>query len=95
VQVVPELLEVLNKYGDGVNGELPIPRCYHATYRTQPHHSVLVLENLKSRGYRGANFAEGLTIPQTRAALRSLARVHALSLVLKVKSHVVYINMFA
>ncbi|KAF4522597.1 hypothetical protein B566_EDAN003577 [Ephemera danica] len=82
-QVVPELLAVL--LGSGGVSDLPIPRCLHATYRAAPHHSVLILENLKSRGYRGANFAAGLTLAQARAAIRALARIHALSLVLKVR----------
>jgi Ecdysteroid kinase-like family len=44
----------------------------------------LVLENLKAQGYRGADFAEGLSLDETKAAMESLARMHSLSLVLKV-----------
>ncbi|XP_059476310.1 uncharacterized protein LOC132197202 [Neocloeon triangulifer] len=82
-QVVPDLLAA---GGDTLESNwLPIPHCLHATYRTSPHHSVLVLENLKAEGYRSADFAEGLTLDQAKAALEALARMHSLSLVLKVR----------
>lgn len=73
--------------------ELPIPRCYHARYTPGkdspnsspiPSESVLVLENLKSRGFQGADFSRGLTLRQAESALEAVARVHALSLALKV-----------
>jgi hypothetical protein len=44
-----------------------------------------VLENLKAQGYRSVDFAEGLTLDETKAAMESLARMHSLSLVLKVQ----------
>lgn len=73
--------------------ELPIPRCYHAHYSAgsmdegspQPPESVLVLENIKPSGYTSADFSRGLTLRQTKAAIEAIARVHALSLCLKVK----------
>ncbi|GLH13824.1 Uncharacterized protein GBIM_18313, partial [Gryllus bimaculatus] len=50
-----------------------------------PCESVLVLENLKTRGFRGADFSRGLSLRQAAAALDAVARLHALSLALKVK----------
>lgn len=80
---------------------LPIPRCFHARYASgqcggdhhndngsespTPCESVLVLENLKPRGFSGADFSRGLTLRQATAALNALAQLHALSLALKVK----------
>lgn len=74
--------------------EFPIPKCYHAHYsagRNEPDQSpippesVLVLENIKPHGFSSANFSRGLTLRQTTAALQSIAKLHALSLALKVK----------
>lgn len=45
---------------------------------------MLVLENLKTRGFSGAEFSQGLTRAQTEAALVAVARFHALSLAMKV-----------
>ncbi|XP_065340936.1 uncharacterized protein LOC135940114 [Cloeon dipterum] len=82
-QIVPDLLAA---GGDTLESDwLPIPHCLHATYRASPHHSVLVLENLKAQGYKSADFAEGLSLDQAKAALEALARMHSLSLVLKVR----------
>lgn len=73
---------------------LPIPRCYHAHYSAgcndqegspQPPESVLVLENIKPNGYASADFSRGLTLCQTKAAIEAIARIHALSLCLKIK----------
>lgn len=69
--------------------ELPIPKCYHARYNTDNDdsvaQSVLVLENLKQQGYSECQFSHGLTLEQANSALEAIARLHALSLVLKVR----------
>lgn len=44
-----------------------------------------MLENIKPAGYSSADFSRGLTLRQARAAMEAIARVHALSLCLKVK----------
>jgi hypothetical protein len=94
-KVVPELEQFQRRClpPDTPPLEMPIPRCYHARY-TQgtdspdssptPMESVLVLENLKSRGFQGADFSRGLTLRQAESALEAVARLHALSLALKV-----------
>nr|CAD7445122.1 unnamed protein product [Timema bartmani] len=93
-QVVPELEQFQRRLlsADEPPLELPIPRCYHAHYAAPGEdaegslsESVLVLENLKSRGFLGADFSRGLTLRQARAALEAVARLHALSLALKVR----------
>lgn len=100
-KVVPELEQFQRRYlpPDTPLLELPIPRCYHARYTPgknspnsspTPSESVLVLENLKSRGFQGADFSRGLTLMQAESALEAVARLHALSLALKVN-----INCFA
>ncbi|OXU20623.1 hypothetical protein TSAR_008504 [Trichomalopsis sarcophagae] len=94
-QVVPDL-EVFQKQNRSDSSqliELPIPRCIHAHYSPaggtedspEPPESFLVLENLGPRGFEGAEFSRGLTLKQAEAALNAVARLHALSLTLKVK----------
>lgn len=90
LQVVPELRKFQKEYlpPDAPHIELPIPKCFHARYSTDSDtltQSVLVLENLKMQGYTGCEFSRGLTLKQTQAALEAVARLHALSLALKVK----------
>ncbi|XP_023246396.1 uncharacterized protein LOC106636105 isoform X2 [Copidosoma floridanum] len=94
-QVVPDLevFQRQNKLNSASTTKLPIPRCIHAHYSPAggtedspvPPESFLVLENLSSRGFEGAEFSRGLTLRQAEAALTAVARVHALSLSLKVK----------
>lgn len=75
--------------------ELPIAKCIHAHYKPaggtedtpEPPESFLVLENLRTRGFEGAEFSRGLTLRQTEAALSAIACLHALSLTLKVKEN--------
>lgn len=94
-KVVPELEQFQRRClpPDTPPLELPIPRCFHARYTPgrnspnsspTPSESVLVLENLKSRGFQGADFSRGLTLRQAESALEAVARLHALSLALKV-----------
>lgn len=45
----------------------------------------MVLENLRPRGFEGAEFSRGLTLRQAEAALTAVARLHALSLAIKIK----------
>lgn len=100
-KVVPELEQFQRRClpSDTPPLELPIPRCFHARYTPgknspnsspTPSESVLVLENLNSRGFQGADFSRGLTLRQAESALEAVARLHALSLALKV-----HINCFS
>jgi hypothetical protein len=95
LQVVPDL-EVFQKQNQNESStiiELPIPRCIHAHYSPAggtedspvPPESFLVLENLGPKGFEGAEFSQGLSLQQAEAALTAIAKVHALSLTLKVK----------
>ncbi|KAH0554520.1 uncharacterized protein LOC123263551 [Cotesia glomerata] len=95
-QVVPDLKAFQQKQlsASSLPGfELPIPSCIHAHYKPaggteetpEPPESFLILENLRPRGYEGAEFSRGLTLRQAEAALSAIARLHALSLCLKVK----------
>lgn len=70
---------------------LPIPKCYYAHYSPGesepeliPPSSALVLENIKPQGFQSVNFAIGLDLNQARAAIEAIAKVHSLSLCLKV-----------
>lgn len=71
---------------------MPIPKCYYAHYAAgtndpepSPPESVLVLENIKPRNFVSAEFSRGLNLIQTTAAMEAIARIHGLSLALKVK----------
>ncbi|XP_015603813.1 uncharacterized protein LOC107271843 [Cephus cinctus] len=94
-QVVPDLeafqKRQLSSPDSGI--ELPIPACVHAHYSPaggtedspEPPESFLVLENLRPRGFEGAEFSRGLTLRQAEAALSAVACLHGLSLALKTK----------
>ncbi|XP_046673671.1 uncharacterized protein LOC124362856 [Homalodisca vitripennis] len=89
-KVAPDLLRIQKDLlADGCEEiELPIPKCLHARYNADNDsvaQSVLVLENLKVQGYSSCEFSQGLTLQQAQSALEAIARLHALSLVLKVK----------
>lgn len=98
-QVVPELEAFQRRHlaAGSAPLQLPIPKCYHARYVSpdaEPDpdveadaeaESVLVLEDLKARGFRGADFSRGLTLRQAHSALEAVARLHALALALKVR----------
>jgi len=64
--------------------EWPVPPCYYAKYR-QGSDSVLVLDNMKASGYCVEDFARGLSLAQAKAAVQSIARIHASALVYRVK----------
>lgn len=92
-QVVPDLENFRKeRLADDDSVDLPIPKCYYAHYSAgstdpepTPPESVLVLENIKPHGFVSANFSRGLTLKQATAAVVSIAKVHSLSLCLKVK----------
>ncbi|XP_043289324.1 uncharacterized protein [Venturia canescens] len=94
-QVVPDLEAFQKRQSASPENsiELPIPGCVHAHYKPaggteespEPPESFLVLENLRTRGFEGAEFSRGLTLRQAEAALSAVACLHALSLALKVK----------
>jgi len=65
---------------------LPLPQCYAARFPDQAG-SLLVLENLRRRGYEAVNLSHGLERSQAEAALRAIAAVHALSLSFKLKEN--------
>ncbi|XP_014239154.1 uncharacterized protein LOC106674453 [Cimex lectularius] len=92
-KIAPELHEFQKDYliEPEKSIELPIPQCYHARYSgsgDSPVESVLVLENLKSSGYEVMEFARGLTLDQAKSALEAVAKLHALSLAMKVKEDI-------
>lgn len=90
LQVAPELHEFQKNYLRKGEDEIKLdtPQLYHARYsggEDSPIESVLVLENLKSSGYDTVDFAQGLSLEQARAAIASVAKLHALSLLMKVR----------
>lgn len=94
-QVVPDLEKFVTEHQTNTDHiQLPIPKCYYAHYSagstvpdqppTAPE-SVLVLENIKPNGYIGADFSRGLTYNQAIAAIEAIAKLHGMSLALKIK----------
>ncbi|XP_050536243.1 uncharacterized protein LOC126902717 [Daktulosphaira vitifoliae] len=67
-------------------GDMPIAKCYFAGMNANGRdESMLVLEDLSKRGFTAADFTTGLTFKEAKLALRSIARIHATSLALKLK----------
>ncbi|KAL1508844.1 hypothetical protein ABEB36_003675 [Hypothenemus hampei] len=94
-KVVPDIKAFRNEICPDEFGNdfdlLPIPKCYFADYspgetepETIPPSSVLVLENIKPKGFMSVDFATGLDLRQARAAIGAIAKIHAASLCLKV-----------
>lgn len=94
--MVPDLESFVSKHQTDADVAypltLPIPKCYYAHYSagtgepepTAPE-SVLVLENIKPNRFAGADFSRGLSLSQATSAVEAVARVHGMSLALKVK----------
>lgn len=91
--MVPDLEQfALQHLQDSEPLQLPIPKCYYAHYSTGtttpevcPAESVLVLENLKLNGFTSADFFRGLTLRQASTAVEGIAKLHGMSLALKVR----------
>lgn len=67
--------------------QLPIPKCYYPISDKDIDSSVetiLVLEDLKSHDYRNPDFSTGLTLEEACLALESIARMHAISLAMRI-----------
>ncbi|KAF2366413.1 Protein of unknown function DUF227 [Trinorchestia longiramus] len=67
--------------------DLPLPICYYASF-SQKSESVLVLEDLTSKGFYTESLSKGLTMAQGIAAVRALAKIHAASLLYSAKHNV-------
>lgn len=102
IQILPDLLAFQEQYiPKGVGSMvISVPTCFYTQYApigsnttTSPSspdstESILVLEDMRSLGYKGANFTTGLTLGQTEGAIRAIVTIHALSLGLKIKKKV-------
>ena len=71
-----------------------VPKCFHTHYSPgklpangspEPPESILVLEDMRSAGYKGISFVDGLNLEQVEYAIKAVAVVHALSLGMKFK----------
>ena len=87
--LLPALQQFCIAQGDSSGGGeglpwWPVPPCFYAKYR-QGSDSVLVLENMKSSGYAVQDFTRGLSLAQAKAAVQSIARIHASALVYRIK----------
>ncbi len=66
--------------------QLPIPKCYYPLGDEEIDPSletILVLEDLKSHDYHSPDFSAGLTVDQAILALEAIAKMHALSLAMR------------
>lgn len=71
-----------------VNLDLPIPECYYPLENFDTKGApdvVLILENLKTRGFSNSRFCDGLTKEEATSALKAIAKIHALSLAMKIE----------
>lgn len=66
---------------------LPIPICYHASHK-ETAESVLVLEDMTSKGFTPEALTRGLSVTQASSAIRAIAKIHAASVVYTVKRNV-------
>jgi len=89
-EALPELEEWYKARDPGLC--VGVPRCYFAKYHnTEPQmegedgstfsdaESVLVLEDMRPKGYSMRDFNSGLSLDEAFAALREIATIHALS----------------
>ncbi|XP_053679878.1 uncharacterized protein LOC128730822 [Anopheles nili] len=97
--ILPDLMSFQEQYIPKELGSMVIavPTCFYTQYAPigsnaqmslgspDSTESILVLEDMRSLGYKSANFTTGLTLGQTEAAIRAIATIHALSLGLKIK----------
>uniref|UniRef100_A0A182Q1Z2 CHK kinase-like domain-containing protein n=1 Tax=Anopheles farauti TaxID=69004 RepID=A0A182Q1Z2_9DIPT len=100
--ILPDLMAFQEQYIPKELGSMVIsvPTCFYTQYAPlgsntptslgspDTAESILVLEDMRSLGYKGANFTTGLTLGQTEAAIRAIVTIHALSLGLKIKKKV-------
>uniref|UniRef100_A0AAG5CRF3 CHK kinase-like domain-containing protein n=1 Tax=Anopheles atroparvus TaxID=41427 RepID=A0AAG5CRF3_ANOAO len=99
--ILPDLMAFQEQHIPKDHGSMVIsvPTCFYTQYAPAGSaqqslgspdsvESILVLEDMRSLGYKGANFTSGLTIGQTEGAIRAIVTIHALSLGLKIKKKV-------
>ncbi|XP_037909445.1 uncharacterized protein LOC119650625 isoform X2 [Hermetia illucens] len=100
-QILPDLIdfEKRNLIPSAESMFIAVPKCYHTTYTLtshldnphaspEPPESILVLEDMRPRGYKSAHFTQGLNLDEARSAIRSISVVHALSLAMKLKDKI-------
>ncbi|ETN66519.1 hypothetical protein AND_001693 [Anopheles darlingi] len=102
--ILPDLMAFQEQYFPKEQGNgmvVSVPTCFYTQYAPgcggsaqlslaspDAPESILVLEDMRSLGFKGANFTAGLTLGQTEAAIRAIVTIHALSLGLKIKRKV-------
>lgn len=87
-QIVPDMVEFIADHLPDLPAEkqLPIPKCYYPLGDEEIDPSletILVLEDLKAHDYRSPDFAKGLRLDQATLALEAIAKMHALSLAMR------------
>lgn len=73
---------------DAAEKQLPIPKCYYPIGDDDIDTSletILVLEDLKAHNYHSPDFSAGLTLEQATLALEAIAKVHAISLAMRLR----------
>ena len=72
--VLPAMIEYQTQ--DGPKILPPFPKCYYGKF--DGVNGVLVLENLRFRGYKGLDLKIGLNLNETQAVMKTFAEFHAL-----------------
>ena len=80
-KVIPALMEQQTQ--DGPKIELPVPKCYYGKHSGGV--GVLIMENLKIKGYELADIMKGMDLDETKEALKAFAALHAVGYNLKSK----------
>ncbi|KAB7502039.1 hypothetical protein Anas_10902 [Armadillidium nasatum] len=78
-EVAPAFHDVTHRLLDKDFQPLPIPKHYHALYKEDAE-SILVMEDLRNKGYSHQNLNKGLTIRQAEVAVDCLAHIHSASI---------------
>lgn len=76
-----------------------MPKCFFTQYTAgylpedgenspEAPESILVLEDMRPKGYRAAHFTRGLKLAEAESAIRAVSNIHALSLAYKIKENV-------
>jgi len=98
-RVLPDLMEFQHRNIEKGCEKMSIcvPKCFYTHYSPgklpangspEPPESILVLEDMRSTGYKTISFVEGLNLEQAEYAIKAIASVHALSLGMKFKEKI-------
>ncbi|XP_071547673.1 uncharacterized protein [Panulirus ornatus] len=78
LEIFPRMSEILERYG---HHGIRIPKAYYGSY--EKGKEVLLLEDLRAKGFRMYDRRRGLDVPHATLVLQELGRMHAASILLE------------